>query len=430
MEDGMLPTTADGAALYPQRRVTDSPIRVERWHSEIPLVVVVGLFSALMWLVAVISIIGIIYAVLIGLFFFIGHVVFVAHVRGSAVRLGPSQFPEMYADVERLARRMGMSSVPETYLMQSGGTLNAFAAKFLRSNIVVLFSDLIDACGDNTAARDMIIGHELGHIHAGHLSFAWFLLPGSIVPFLGTALSRAREYTCDRYGLAAAGEREGGLAGLTILAAGAKHGPLVNRDAMVRQSEQMNTGWMRIGEWLSTHPPLASRLAALDPSLQAAAITSGAGTLRAMGIIGTVCIVPVVGVMFAAALLVGAATMLGEPPAGQTAASFAGPPAVPPEQTEQTEPANLEIAKIQAEIGLGTLAGVLDTARAKGALPADVDALYEQSAARFPGDSEPRDPFGGERFLYEADGSDYILRSVGPDLKSGTADDIIKQSRQ
>ena len=101
---------------------------------------------------------------------------------------------------------MGMARVPEVYVMQAGGTLNALASKFMRANIVVLFSELIEACDDDTGARDMIIAHELGHLHAGHLRWTWFLLPGSMVPFLGTALSRAREYTCDRYGAAGLGE--------------------------------------------------------------------------------------------------------------------------------------------------------------------------------------------------------------------------------
>jgi Zn-dependent protease with chaperone function len=129
--------------------------------------------------------------------------------------------------VERVARRIGLDETPDTYLMQSGGALNAFATRFLGLDLVVLYADLLDACGDNAAARDMIIAHELGHVRAGHLKGHWFLLPAMLVPFLGTALSRAREYTCDRYGAAGAGDREGALLGLTILAAGGKHAPLV-----------------------------------------------------------------------------------------------------------------------------------------------------------------------------------------------------------
>jgi hypothetical protein len=46
--------------------------------------------------------------------------------------------------------------------MQAGGNLNAFATRFRKANFVVLYSELLSACGDNTAARDMIIAHELG----------------------------------------------------------------------------------------------------------------------------------------------------------------------------------------------------------------------------------------------------------------------------
>ena len=69
---------------------------------------------------------------------------------------------------------------------------------------------------------------------------------------MGKALSRAREYTCDRYRLAAAGNLDGALTGLTILAAGPKHGPRVNRQACRGQRKEMNTGWMTLAQWLST----------------------------------------------------------------------------------------------------------------------------------------------------------------------------------
>src|SRR5262249_50813733 len=153
---------------------------------------------------------------------------------------------------------------------QHDGALNAFAMRFLRAHMIVLFSDLLEACGENTAARDMIIGHELGHIRAGHLRGRWLLMPASFVPFLGSALSRAREYTCDRYGSAAAGDPDGALLGLTILSAGGRYGPLVTRAALVEQRRDLASAWMHLGEWLGSHPPLSRRLCALAPELAAA----------------------------------------------------------------------------------------------------------------------------------------------------------------
>lgn len=259
-------------------------IVVERSSTERPLFVLALLISLVFWVVICISVVGLVYAVCLGAFFFVLHLGFVAHLRGSAVRLAPDQLPELHARVELLARRMGMARAPEAYVMQAGGSLNAFATRFLRANLIVLFAELLDACGDDDAARDMIIAHELGHIHAGHLRWHWLLLPAGFIPFLGTALSRAREYTCDRYGLAGAGSTAGAVRGLTILAAGPRQAARVNLAAFARQRAQLNTGWMTIGEWLSTHPPLVKRVARLDPSL-AVAGSGTAGVLRALGIL-------------------------------------------------------------------------------------------------------------------------------------------------
>jgi peptidase M48-like protein len=153
---------------------------------------------------------------------------------------------------------------------------------------VVLFSDLLEACGDNTGARDMIIAHELGHVRAGHLKWHWTLMPANLIPFLGSALSRAREYTCDRYGRAGAGSTDQALLGLAILSAGAKHGPLVNRRAFVAQRGALNTGWMTLGTWLASHPPLSHRMVALDPTLAGGRQLRPVGALRAAAIVALV----------------------------------------------------------------------------------------------------------------------------------------------
>ena len=274
-----------------------APITVERWPSERPLFVLALLVSVGVWALAVVSIIGLVYAVLFGLFFAAMHVAFIAYVRGNAVRLGPDQFPDLHARVAELARRMGLDPVPEVYLMQAGGALNAFATRFLRRHLVVLFTDLLDACGENTGARDMIIAHELGHIRAGHLRYHWLLLPAHMVPFLGQALSRAREYTCDRYGRAGAGSTDAALVGLAILAAGGRRGPYVNRRALVAQRADLNTGLMTIGEWLSTHPPLAKRMLALEPALEVGAPLPATGQLRALTLVMLLMVAPVVGMV-------------------------------------------------------------------------------------------------------------------------------------
>jgi Zn-dependent protease with chaperone function len=270
-------------SLYSRNsRAPTERISVRPWASEMTLKVFVILVSISVWVGLTISIIGIIYVAFIGLFFFCTHLLFIAMVRGSAVRVSPEQFPELYARVDLLCQRAGLDYVPETYVMQANGSLNALATKFLRSRMIVIFSDLLDACENDERAQDMIIGHEIGHIQQGHLDAFWFLLPGLWLPFLGSAYLRACEYTCDRYGFLLAGNPASALKGLAILAAGKKYGPNINYQAMVKQRVQLDTGFMTLGTWFMAHPPICDRLAALDPSLAAQAPKSNRGSIRAI----------------------------------------------------------------------------------------------------------------------------------------------------
>ena len=400
-------------------------VTVERWPSERPLFALSLLVSIVLWLLALVSVVGIIYAGIFALIFFLMHLGFVAHVRGSAVRLSPEQFPELHQRVARMAVKLGMMRVPETYVMQAGGALNAFATRFLGSNIVVLYSDLLEACGDNESARDMIIAHELGHIQAGHLAWHWVLLPSAIVPFLGTALSRAREYTCDRFGLAGAGDKDAALVGLSILAAGAKYGPRVNRTALVSQRALLNNGWMTLGEWLSTHPPLSKRLAALEPSLIGSAPrTYRTGPLQAAAMIFFAVVLP----LGAAGVLV--ASALPEFMKGLEAGASAEANALDDADDEEFVPPPADSGLRIVNEDMASFTALLDRRRAAGELlPWDTDELYEAWASAHPGKSEPRDPFDGGRYGFRSREGHYQLWSSGPDGDSWTDDDVRVDSR-
>ena len=383
------------------------PVPVQRWPTERALLAFVVLAAMGLWALIAVSVIGIFYAVMLGLFFFLTHLGFIAHVRGSGVRLGPEQMPELHARVAELAGRLGMRRVPDAYVLQMGGALNALATRFFGSQVIVLYSDLLDACGDNTEARDFIISHELGHLHAGHLRLRWLLMPGLIVPFLGTAYSRACEYTSDRYGLAGTRDAERALDGLCILAAGGRQGLRVNRRALVAQRSDLNTFWMTLGQWLSTHPPIAARLAALQPSLgdrvalrRTPAVAAGLAValLVAFPLLGAVTFVRTVGPKF----------MENLRKQQRLAATRANPAA----------------ARLEAEAGIRSLTEAIVTHQRKtGEYPEDDDALYAAWAELHPGEPEPRDPFDGERFGYSFKNGVYGLWSLGPDAED-ESDDI------
>jgi Zn-dependent protease with chaperone function len=397
---------------------TSPDIRVERWPSEVPLFILALIASAGLWLLAVITIIGLVYGVMLGVFFFLMHLAFIAHVRGNGVRVGPAQFPDVHAAVERLAHRIGMKNVPEAYLIQGGGMLNALATRFAGSDIVVLYTDLIEACGHDEAARDMIIAHELGHVHCGHVRWNFVIAPAMLVPFLSGALSRAREYTCDRYGRAGAGSDEGAVLGLTILSVGGRLAHQIDRRALMSQRSALNTGWMTIGQWLSTHPPLVKRIAQVDPSLRDASVDGTAGVIRALGILGAA-LAPVFVAGVAAALLFPAWVARHAPSraAPQTSA-----------ETYQAPPP--EVGTAQARKDLAMLASsIREDERAGRGMPWDTREMYERWNAAHPGEVEPLDPFDGSRYAYEQRGNQFKLWSVGPDEEWRTGDDLSYDSR-
>ncbi len=391
--------------------------QVERWPTEIPLLILVVLAAIAIWVLLAVTIIGFFYVILIGIFLFLSHVVMVAYIRGSAVRLGPNQLPDLYERVRILSARVGIEKEPEAYLMQAGGALNAFATKFMRSDMIVIYSDLLEACGDNQAARDMIIAHELGHLRCGHLRWLWLLAPGLLVPFLGQAYSRAREYTCDRWGLAGCGELKGALHGLTVLAAGGKEAPRVNLEALAEQRNNLNTGWMTLGKWLMGHPPLCERILALAPSLLPNSRPLRAGAARACLILGLVFVLPATAAgVFATLTLPAWVEKIRE-------ASEAARGAAPLSDEE------IEILAVQVAADFEELSELLQEVRLeKGVWPTGQEELYEEWARLRPGQSEPLDPFDGFRYGYVGDEEAYQIWSSGPDREPDTTDDIMYDS--
>ncbi len=408
-----------------------SRVSVSPWPTEQPLFALVLLMSLMLWTAILLSIFGAIYALIIALGLFFVHLLFIVHVRGSGVRLGPRQFPDLDRRVRELALQAGLEEIPAAYVMESGGALNAFATKFLRSRMIVLFTDLLDACGDDRAARDMVIGHELGHLRRGHLDWNILIAPGMFVPFLGAAYSRARELTCDRWGAALCGDRAGALRGLAILAAGAQHGPRVDLESFVAQRQDLDTGWMTVGRWLSTYPTLAERVAALDDELSRRAPAAGRGPLRAVGILALGCLLPVLAgglvVAFAGSKLKaladstrpGAAlSPLAEPSAEES-------PLGDQDEAPAVEAIGAEAAARQAQEDLRRIAELIDlTASASGEYPEDLDALVALWESAHPGEALPRDPFDGAAYGYQKEAHAYRLWSSGPDGESETADDL------
>jgi Zn-dependent protease with chaperone function/type II secretory pathway pseudopilin PulG len=187
----------------------------------------------------------------------------VSYIKGTGVRITEEQFPDLKQQIAACCRKLDVEQEPQAYLLQMGGTLNAFATRFFGRDFLVLYSEVVDGLAHNPDALNFYIGHELGHIRRKHLTWSTVLMPASILPLVGAAYSRAREYTCDRHGLAACDNPVNAEHGLAVLAAGGKRARVMNVDAYVGQSRQTEGFWMSFHELVGDYPWLVKRMAAV-----------------------------------------------------------------------------------------------------------------------------------------------------------------------
>src|SRR5215218_6418796 len=186
-----------------------------------------------------------------------------AGTRGSAVRLSPRQFPDIYAVKDDFVRRLNLRREPEIYLMSGNGTLNAFAASTFGYDFVVIHSELFSNTYErNKDALAFIVGHELGHLRLGHTRL-WYQLSTAYVdrvPLLRGFLSRAREFSCDRHGayLAPQGEE-----GLVLLAAGRYVYKEVDVDELLEQAREFQGFWPTVAQLPQSHPFAVRRIRVL-----------------------------------------------------------------------------------------------------------------------------------------------------------------------
>ncbi|MFJ7974526.1 M48 family metallopeptidase [Peribacillus sp. NPDC096379] len=222
------------------------------------------IFSIMMYIFLAFSIIGIvIIGTLILLSLFV-HGLSMAHIRRNGVRISERQFSGVYEKAELLAKEMDMK-VPNMYVLESSGMLNAFATRFFGKNMVVIYSELFDLSEEGKEDELMfVLAHEFAHIKRRHVLVHMLVLPAMFMPLLGEAYMRACEYTCDRYAHFYVQNTEASKQALTMLAIGKKLAPKVNQDAFVNQIREESGFFAWLSEKLSTHPHLPKRLNALD----------------------------------------------------------------------------------------------------------------------------------------------------------------------
>jgi Zn-dependent protease with chaperone function len=197
---------------------------------------------------------------------------------GSAVKIHPQQFPEIYQAAQTAANRLAMP-LPDVFLVQSP-VINAFATGFYgRKKTVVLHSALVEAMGWDELVY--ILGHEFSHIKCYHTSFS--VLTNSVenivrIPILSQIMgfiflfwSRKCEYTCDRGGLIANQNLEAAVTALAKLAVGRHLFGKMDIPALMTQKTDIDrNGLSKLAEVLETHPYIINRIHALKSFYQSA----------------------------------------------------------------------------------------------------------------------------------------------------------------
>ena len=231
------------------------------YRNETTLRVIALVLSIVIWLALLVCTIGgvLVYLLLFALFALVAHSALIAHLRGNGIRIHARQMPDLYQRLYDCSRRLGMSEVPEAYLVNGNGVLNAFATRFLGRSFVVLMSDMVDSMEDRPGALDFYIGHELGHLRQHHLTWSKVLAPALFLPLIGAAYARAREYTCDRHGLAVCQNPEDAQYGLVALAAGKRRWRSVDLAHYSDSAAAAPGFWMSLHELVGDYPWLNKR---------------------------------------------------------------------------------------------------------------------------------------------------------------------------
>lgn len=219
--------------------------------------------SVIAWLAIVAGTFGLalVYVLFGYLFYLFAQSAFISYLRGHAAQVTAEQFPDLHQRIREACARLGVDPVPDAYLLHGNGAFNAFATRFLGRHFIVLLSDVVDALESEPGALDFYIGHELGHIRRKHLVWGPLLFPASVLPLLGAAYSRAREYTCDQHGLACCASPEVAARGIAALAAGASRWKTLDPLKYAGQAQASGGFWMSFHELTGSYPWLVKRMA-------------------------------------------------------------------------------------------------------------------------------------------------------------------------
>lgn len=178
----------------------------------------------------------------------------VRKIEAVGATVTPLQLTPVHAAARQVCERFGVSEPPRIIVVNSGES-NAFALKFARKRVVLIFSELLEGIIEHPEQLRFLIAHEMCHGALDHGAHGIFEL------YKPARYRQGRELTCDNAGLVAAGDVNGAKVMLAKLCVGRHLYTSLSERALVADSERIYSGFVG---WLLrqylTHPPAGARL--------------------------------------------------------------------------------------------------------------------------------------------------------------------------
>lgn len=238
-----------------------------RHEKEKRYLLIMQIVGVLLWTVLLFFTMGmiILWAIPVVFIFWIAGLFFKAAIYGESVKVTVRQFPEIYNLVLEQSKKLNLVEIPDVFIYNGSGMMNAFAIKYISKRYIILMSDLIDLSLRRNKMNELavIIAHELGHHAAGHTNLFKNLLlkPAYIIPFLGSAYSRACELTADRIAYALVQDLSATQKALVSLALGSESlANDTNIDEFIAQEQNIPALMGFIHNIYSTHSRMTKRV--------------------------------------------------------------------------------------------------------------------------------------------------------------------------
>lgn len=189
-----------------------------------------------------------------------------ASVKAASVKITQNNFPEIYSLIHSYAYRLGMKRVPEAYIVQQNGVLNAFSSFIFGRQYILINTEVFEVAyreHKDMNALAFIIAHEISHIYYGHATLHYNLpiLFSSSAPIFGQIASRAREFSCDR--LAQRLTNYDGVRAIMVLMVDRHLYPMIDVQDYVNTTMNDHGFFLWLLNLLSTHPTMPKRIRAL-----------------------------------------------------------------------------------------------------------------------------------------------------------------------